>query len=174
MAERPDSGPCVAAPRCLPQDLLASTSGIIDDNAKRSVSVRINTSDYGRIKIAARRLRTREADVFRYLLQVGLSRITPLLNENLDAATFLDILAELGPDLASNLGLAARDFAQLLLAMKHQALPDLSDEDYELIDLAATHPRLALQRLAAPMEADVRAVLVAYLRGKYLVAISVR
>jgi len=147
-----------------------SIGGLINDDAKRSVSVRINTSDYGRIKIAARRLHAREADVFRYLLQVGLSRITPLLGEALDTSAFLRALTELGPDLGPTLGLGAREFAGLLRTFKHRSLPSIDDEDFELLDLADPHPRLVLERLGADpnLHTDVRAALLAYLERKYL------
>lgn len=148
-----------------------SAAAVINDNAKRSVSIRINTSDYGRIKIASRRLRTREADLFRYLLQVGLNRIQPLLGDDLDAASYLKALAELGPDLGFSLGLGAREFTTLLQTFKHRALPTVSADDYDLVDLAGTHPRLVLERLglAPDAEDDVKAALHGYLRRKYLV-----
>lgn len=144
-----------------------TAAGVINDNAKRSVSIRINTSDYGRIRIAARRLRTREADLFRYLLQVGLNRIQPLLGEGLDTKSYLRALAELGPDLVTNLGLGAREFTAVLQTFKHRALPEIEDKDYELIDLAGTHPRLVLERLGSNADMDVRTALHAYLRSKY-------
>ena len=53
------------------------SSDVIDD-AKRSVSFRINTSEYGCIKTIARKNRMRESDVFRYLLRVSLNALTPL------------------------------------------------------------------------------------------------
>lgn len=152
-------------------DPLATTSGIINDNAKRSVSVRINTSDYGRIRVAARRLRVREAEVFRYLLQVGLSRISPLLADELDAASFLRTLVELGPDLSLALDCSAREFVGLLQTFKHRALPTLTDEDLELVDLAGSHPHLVLSRLGvdpAASTADARAALLAYFNTRYL------
>lgn len=145
-----------------------SAAAVINDNAKRSVSIRINTSDYGRIKIASRRLRTREADLFRYLLQVGLNRIQPLLEEDLDAASYLRALAELGPDLGFSLGLGAREFTVLLQNYKHRALPTVSAEDFDLIDLAGSHPRLALERLGKRADDDVKAALHEHLRRTYL------
>ncbi len=170
MAERTDIGHGGSTTRYPAPDAPGTAGGLIHDNAKRSVSVRINTSDYGRIKVAARRLRTREADIFRYLLQVGLIRLAPLLEENLDAATYLRALAELGPDLGAMLGLSAREFADLLHSLKHRALPVLDHEDFELLDLAAAHARLVLERLDAPADTDVHLALHEHLQRRYLPA----
>lgn len=170
MTERTDVRRVDTSAACAPRSPLALAEGLIDDNAKRSVSVRINTSDYGRIRIVARRLRVREAEVFRYLLQVGLIRIAPLLAERLDAQRYLWALAELGPDLGTTLGFDAREFASLLRGFKHDALPVVSDEDLELVDLAGSHPRLLLDRLALDVadNPEPRAALLGHLRERYL------
>jgi len=165
MTESTDLRRVKSSPACARRGPLACGEGLIDDNAKRSVSVRINTSDYGRIRIVARRLRVREAEVFRYLLQVGLARIAPLLAERLDAQRYLWALAELGPDLGAALGFDAREFASLLRGFKHDTLPEVIDEDLDLIDSAASHPRPALDDTSNP---DPRAALLSHLRERYL------
>jgi hypothetical protein len=170
MAAQTDIGHGESTTRYPAPEATGTTGGLIHDNAKRSVSVRINTSDYGRIKVAARRLRTREADVFRYLLQVGLNRLAPLLEECLEASTYLRALAELGPALGAMLGLSAREFADLLHSLKHRTLPALDHEDFELIDLAAAHARLVLERLGASPGTDVHVALHAHLQRRYLPA----
>lgn len=170
MTERTNVQRMDAPPACTARSPLARAEDFIDDNAKRSVSVRINTSDYGRIRILARRLHVREAAVFRYLLQVGLLRIAPLLADRLDAQRYLWALAELGPDLGAALSLDARQFASLLRGFKHDALPAVTDEDFELVDLASSHPQLLLHRLApdAAGNPEPRTALLSHLRERYL------
>ena len=53
----------------------------VHDNAKRSISLRIHTTDYGKIRLIARRLRVRDSDVFRFLLRVALARLAPLYTD---------------------------------------------------------------------------------------------
>lgn len=144
----------------------------IHDNAKRSVSIRINTSDYGRIKVAARRLHTKEADIFRYLLQVGLSKLSPLLGEALEDRTYFRALTDLGPDLAANFGVPAREFVNLIGAFTGRRAPTFDEADLELVDLAGTHPRIVQARLAEvcgrPVaEEELRSALHDYLSTKY-------
>jgi len=146
----------------------------IHDNAKRSVSIRINTSDYGRIKVVARRLHAKEADIFRYLLQVGLNKLGPLLGTELDDQAFLRTLVDLGPDLAANFDVSAREFVSLLSAFTGKAAPSFDASDLELVDLAGTHPRMVQSRLAEfrgrPVtEHELRGVLHDYLLMKYQV-----
>jgi len=144
----------------------------IHDNARRSVSIRINTSDYGRIKVAARRLHAKEADIFRYLLQVGLNKLGPLLGAELDAQAFLRTLVDLGPDLSANFHVSAREFVSLLSAFTGMDAPAFDATDLELVDLAGTHPRMVQSRLAEfrgrPVnEQELRGVLHDYLLLKY-------
>jgi len=144
----------------------------IHDNARRSVSIRINTSDYGRIKVAARRLRAKEADVFRYLLQVGLSRLGPLLGEGPGDHGCIHALAELGPDLAANFGIDAGEFARLLGAYTGSPAPAFDAADLELVALAGTHPHLVQGRLSEffgrPVAGcELRRGLRGYLMTKY-------
>jgi hypothetical protein len=153
---------------------VAGESPAIHDNAKRSVSIRINTSDYGRIKVAARRLHAKEADIFRYLLQVGLSKLSPLLGEGLEDRAYFRALTDLGPDLAANFGVTAREFVTLIGAFTGRTAPPFDQADLELVDLAGTHPRMVQARLAevcgGPVaEHELRSALHDYLAMKYQV-----
>lgn len=144
----------------------------IHDNAKRSVSIRINTSDYGRIKVAARRLHAKEADIFRYLLQVGLSKLSPLLGEGLEDRAYFRALTDLGPDLAANFDVTAREFVTLIGAFTGRHAPAFEQADLELVDLAGTHPHMVQARLGEvcgrPVaEHELRGALHDYLAMKY-------
>ena len=150
----------------------SADTAAIHDNAKRSVSIRINTSDYGRIKVMARRLHAKEADIFRYLLQVGLSKLSPLLGEGLEDDAYFRALADIGPDIAANFGVNAREFVMLVSAFTGRQAPDFEAEDLELVDLAGSHPRMVQARLAEvcgrPVaEHELRRVLYDYLAMKY-------
>lgn len=146
---------------------------LILDNAKRSVSIRINTSDYGRIKTAARRMRTREAEIFRYLLQVGLTRISPLLGETLDDTSYLRTLAELGPDFPGHFGIGTQELTALLQAFAGKSLPLVDESDLELIEFAGSHPRLATEKIeilagrTCAAAGGLRPLLFEYLKHKY-------
>lgn len=143
----------------------------IHDNAKRSVSIRINTSDYGRIRIAAQRLRVREAEVFRYLVKVGLAGLRPFLSGGDDREAVISALAEVGPDLAAHFGLDALQLRTLLPEGANASL--VAVEDLELIVLVGPHPRTVQARLKDLLRREIdlpgiRAELRDYLQRKYL------
>ena len=77
----------------------------IEDNAKRSVSIRINTSDFGKIRTIARRLRVRESEVFRYLMRRSLKAVGPLYQNDTRNRELLDVLMEDSGELISEFNL---------------------------------------------------------------------
>ncbi len=129
----------------------------IEDNAKRSVSIRINTSDYGRMKRLARRLRVRESVMFRYVMKAGLAELQPLLGALDDRRRALTLLAHLGPDLVHQFNL---DTSRLRAVLERAPLGPrvIGDEELDLVVLAARAPAEALHRLATLLGRPIDAV----------------
>ena len=146
---------------------------LINDNSKRSVSIRINTSDFGRIKAVSRRLKVRESDVFRFLVKIGLAEISALCRSNASAQELLAAFAVHGAELVSHFNLNARRLDQVINAGSLSSRPPVETDDLELIAMSALPERylaLRLQELVGhPVSPDAALqALQDYLEDKYL------
>ena len=112
----------------------------IHDDAKRSVSFRISTSDYGRIKVAARHFRMRESELFRYLVGVGTSRLIRVLEGAVASGARYHLLVRMAVEWRRELGLAAVEAAALIGCMGGGPPLVLDAADLLLVDLAASRP----------------------------------
>ena len=139
----------------------------IQDDARRSVSVRINTSDYGRLKAIAGRLGVRESDVFRHLVRIGIARLMRVLYSNEPQSSRYRLLVSLARELGEDFGLSVQECVALL---RQPSVPGLmlDDNDLHLVALSASHPQQACAVLTAELGEIVEpAALVARL-GRYL------
>ncbi len=145
----------------------------IVDNSKRSVSIRINTSDYGRIKAIGRRLKVRESDVFRFLLKIGLRETTALSQTKPSFEQLLKMFASHAADLVSHFNLSGRRLEQLLQAGDEGSAPVIAEQDIELLAASILPERYLAMRLHELTGADVppaaaQKFLQTYLEAKYL------
>lgn len=173
-----DQPPSVAAPSVLtrPPRRKPATSvtegGAIYDDARRSISVRINTSDYGRMKVASRRLGVRESELFRYLVRSGMSRLITVLEGKLREGSRYHLLVRIAADWRVEMGLTATECADLIGCLGEAEALELDESDLLLVDLAATRPSeaaalLGLQLGVAIDKAQVVARLGDHLAQKY-------
>jgi hypothetical protein len=144
----------------------------IVDDARRSISVRIKLSELGRLKAIAKRLETRESNVFRYVLRIGLARLTNVLDGVVVPAQRWRLLIQLVGELSNDFGMDARACLDLLNSVSSGSMGDLAPEDLELVNLAAKHPRVVLEYLerltGGPVAAtNLVASLSEYLQAKY-------
>ena len=144
----------------------------IVDDARRSISVRIKLSELGRLKAIAKRLETRESNVFRYVLRIGLARLTNVLDGVVVPAQRWRLLIQLVGELSNDFGMDARACLDLLNSVSGGSMGDLAPEDLELVNLAAKHPRVVLEYLerltGGPVAAtNLVASLSEYLQAKY-------
>ena len=151
-----------------------SSAGAINDNSKRSISVRINTSDYGRIKAIARRLKIREPEVFRFVLRAGLADIAPLSNSRSSLEDLLSMFATRGRELIEHFKLNARRLNQILNGEDSAVGARIDQADLELLamtNLPAYMLVLRLQELTGHSvdPAQVHTEWCRYLTEKYLV-----
>ena len=109
----------------------------IDDNAKRSVSIRINTSDYGKIKTIARRLRVKESGVFRYLMRRSLKAVEPLYRNDANCREVLDIFAEDGGELISHFDFSTEKIKGIFEQYASDGHEQVADEDVELLTMVS-------------------------------------
>ena len=148
----------------------------IDDNAKRSVSIRINTSDYGRVKWLARQLRAKESDVFRFLLRSGLESVAPMYDSTRRTqAAIVSMLTTLGPELAQHFKLDPKRLQEWAAELTAGTGLEIAAEDLELLQMLPVSADFVRMRLAALTGAaaqgeDVRQALASYLVKKYSTA----
>lgn len=146
---------------------------VINDNSKRSISIRINTSDFGRIKAVSRRLKVRESDVFRFLVKIGLAEISALCRSDASGQELLGAFAAHGAELVSHFKLNARQLDQVINADPRNNGTQVDADDLELIALSALPERYLAPRLQElvghPVTPDaVHQTLQSYLGNKYL------
>ena len=145
----------------------------IEDNAKRSVSIRINTSDYGRIKAISNQFKTRESSVFRFLLASGLQELAPLYGLCDSREELVELLCDQGPELTVSFDMDIAEWQRVLAQVNRNHAVMLDKHDIEIIMLAGTSVGTAAAKLATVtgLQVDVdglRVALKRYLREKYL------
>lgn len=141
----------------------------IRDDAKRSVSIRINVSDYGKIKTIARRLRVRESTVFRYLLKDGLQSLAPLYQTKPSLKEVLEVLFEHPNAFLAEFRLDNKRLSNLLNGILDT---EMDTADIEFIASISAAPKYLAQRLSDKLglevaEAQSVAMLKHYLLEKY-------
>ena len=152
----------------------ASSAGAINDNSKRSISVRINTSDYGRIKAIARRLKIREPEVFRFVLRAGLADIAPLSHTRSSIEDLLSMFATRGRELIEHFKLNARRLNQILNGEDSAVGARIDQADLELLAMSNLPDYMLVLRLQeltgrSVEPAHVHTELCRYLTQKYLI-----
>jgi hypothetical protein len=139
-------------------DLVAAIEHAIDDNAKRSISLRVHSSDYGKVKAISRRLRVRESDVFRFVIKVGLNRLALLYNIRVRGRDLMPLFLDCGADLVRHFRLDERRLDQLLNEDLGTDDRRVDNEDLALLALANMPERLlfakAREIAAALADAD--------------------
>lgn len=140
-------------------------------DTKRSISLRINQSDYDRIRTIAKRMRTRESDVFRFLLRLALAQLAPLDNGRNAGAELLPAFVNFPVELASHFEL---DSDRIQRVINHGADPEnvVDERDIELLAMAGqSHRYLALRISELTGEEigadDVLPAMRRYLERKY-------
>lgn len=134
--------------------------------------MRIKLSELGRLKAIAKRLETRESNVFRYVLRIGLARLTNVLDGVVVPAQRWRLLIQLVGELSNDFGMDARACLDLLNSVSGGSMGDLAPEDLELVNLATKHPRVVLEYLERLNGGPVAATslissLSEYLQTKY-------
>lgn len=147
----------------------ALVDSAITDNAKRSVSIRINTSDYGRIKTIAKRLKVRESTVFRYLLRNGLKSVAPLYQGKLRFREFIEMFFQQPEIFIEHFNLDKKRIGGLVNGITEHLI---DDDDLEMLCLINQPHRYLAERLSTQLHREVApehsiADLKSYLIDKY-------
>ena len=144
----------------------------IEDNAKRSVSIRMNTSDFGKIRTIARRLRVRESEIFRYLMRRSLKAVGPLYQNDTRRREMIYVLMENNGGLISEFNLDTEKIARLFEQVCSQDDEQLDDDDLELLAMVNMPEKFLALRLSEIVgqkiePSDAAATLNEYLDNKY-------
>lgn len=87
----------------------------MEKQKKQVVSMRLNTTDLGRIKEIARRLRVRESDVYRFAIKTTLTKLAPFYDiEMRGGRDLLPIFVEMCAELTSYFELDADSLDRLI------------------------------------------------------------
>ena len=145
----------------------------LTDDAKRNVSFRILTSDYGRVRYVANKLQTRDSAALRFLLHIALDKCEPLFDNAASPDSRIKLLAELGPEFAAYFGFGAKMLGARFCGGDSGDDIDIDEEDLELIVAFGVSPGLAQRRLALmpgvqSVSADPRNAFRTYLLDKYV------
>ncbi len=144
----------------------------IKRDGKRCVSVRIDLIDSGKMKNIARRLRTRESEVFRFLIKLSLSRLALLHDHNVTGKALMPLIADCGPELAYHFKLSPERLQTLINEGVCHPDDRVDNEDIDLLALTALpqhHLSRKLRELvdAATTSDDIIEGLRRYLADKY-------
>jgi hypothetical protein len=73
--------------------------GVVVDQRKQAISIRLGQSDIRNIKRMARRLAVRDSDIIRFAIKSTLSRIAPLCDPAIRGRNLVPVLVESGDEL---------------------------------------------------------------------------
>ena len=177
MSDTPDSGrrpgriaPEAALPkRVKPRKLRQAPDQDVRDDARRSISVRVNPSDYGRLKMVAKQLGVRESDVFRHLLRLGLRRLIRVLDGEVSESERFRLLVSMVGEFSEDFALTPRECLMVLNLRSSKPL-QIDEADLELIGLSITHRRHAQSLLTGILGRPVDDKNLTQCLGDYLAA----
>lgn len=154
-------------------DPIDQLKAAIHDDAKRSVSFRMYTSDYGRLRCMSNELRVGDSAVFRFLLRVALEKCAPLYDRNASATQRLELLAELGPEFATYFGFDVDELKAVFQCSDQHGRALIDDEDFDLVAAFGISRSLVRKRIEKIIgrdtsDEDLHDVLRRYLVEKYL------
>lgn len=144
-----------------------------EKNCKRSVSFRIDEADFEKIKAIARRMRTRESDVFRFAIRMTLNKLSLLSDESIKGIDVMPVFVECGADIALHFNLDSNRIEHII----NYNLPDhaqrVDDEDIGLLALASMPERYLSAKLKHLVDLPIEKIGVSealreYLNKKYL------
>lgn len=81
---------------------------------KKSVSVRLSESDVRKVKDISKRLGVKEADLLRYTVKQSITKLMPLLDEEVKGVDLIPTLVECGGDLARFLDIDVDDLEHIV------------------------------------------------------------
>lgn len=145
----------------------------MEANAKRSISMRIDLSDYAKVKAVASRLRARESDVFRFAIKLAMAKLAPLYDSRMTGADLMPVFVECGTELLNHFNLDARRLDAIINGNLDDEQNRVDIEDIDLLAMSTMPERYLLVRLKEIANGHVDAataheLLADYLLRKYM------
>jgi hypothetical protein len=139
---------------------------------KRLVSVRLNNTDFARLKHIAQRLRVRDSDVIRFAVKSVLTKLAPLHDVNLRGADLLPAFVELGSELSDYFEFDAAQLEEIVNDGVANQAKRVSAEDVALLAMLSLPEHYLYMKLREvcqlPVESmGITATLREYLYDKY-------
>ncbi|MGH8613512.1 MAG: hypothetical protein ACREYF_16220 [Gammaproteobacteria bacterium] len=146
---------------------------LIEDNAKRNVSLRVDTTDYGKIKSIARRFRVRDSEVFRFMIKLGLTTLAPLFDHRARGQDVMPVFVEHGSEITKYFNLDAVSLERVINGDLDEPDRRVDGEDVELLAMATMPERYLCAKLreliSEPVDSNKASeALKKYLTSKYL------
>lgn len=118
-----------------------------NDNRKRAVSIRMSSSDVGKVKRLAQRLNVRDSDVIRYAVKTTLARLAPLYDPHVHGRSLVPLFVESASDLFMHFDI---DAMRLEGIINDEADDDrrVDREDIQLIAMSGNQPASRWSALA--------------------------
>ena len=145
------------------------------EQRKRIVSLRINTSDYEKVRDIAKRLRVRESKVLRFAIKIMLAKLAPLHDPKVCGGDLLPVFADFGAELTNYFALDASRLDTILNAGVEDPEKRIQEDDIDLLAMSPmsdNYLRMKLKKLTSSNNhtdtLDVNASLRDYLLEKYI------
>lgn len=122
---------------------------------KQIVSVRLGTSDLEKVKGIARRLRVREADVFRFAIRATLARLSPLHDRAKSGRELMAVFADCGEDIASYFELDEKRLREIINLGAELTDKEVDRDDIAMLALSAMPDSYGNKRLLEQLRRHV-------------------
>jgi hypothetical protein len=149
-----------------------SLGGMMVDQRKQAVSIRLGDSDIRNVKRIAKRLGVRDSDIIRFALKSTLSRIAPLCDPTIRGRNLIPVLVESGDELMRYFDLDAFRLEAIINDQVDEKR-QVDRDDIALLAMSGLREEYLLMRLdsgnggAADSEVSARS-LRRYLYDKYV------
>ena len=142
-------------------------------NTKRSVSFRIDQSDFDKIKAITKRMRIRESDLFRFAINMTLNKLALLGEETIKGVDVMPVFVDCGAEIATYFNLDSNRIEQIINADLEDDALRVDVEDIGLLAMSAMPERYLSTKLKNLIDKPVESIGVAdalreYLNEKYL------
>ncbi len=140
---------------------------------KRSVSFRVDQSDFDKIKAITKRMRVRESDFFRFAIQSTINKLALIGDEELKGTDVMPVFVDCGAEIATYFKLDSARIEQIINSDLEDESRRVEAEDIGLLAMAAMPERYLTSRLKNLIDKPIESTGVAealkeYLNEKYL------
>jgi len=109
--------------------------------------MRIDVSDFAKVKAVANRLRARESDVFRFAIKLAMAKLAPLYDNRMTGSDLVPVFVDCGTELLNHFNLDARRLDAIINGDLGDEADRVEMEDIDLLAMSTMPERYLLVRL---------------------------